>query len=205
MSAGGTTALYHACSNGHTECARRLLAVDGMQVDDDVDDDIETALFGAANSGHADTLSLLLQRPSLDVNARLNHKCTPLMVASFMGKLECARQLLAVDGINLDARDDNGDTALAYAAGGGQPTIMTLLIERGANVNTTNANGATVLQCASNSDNVECVRLLLNLVDSEVVNKVTSYGSTASEFGRRELNRLIFIKMQSRFFKFIYN
>jgi ankyrin repeat protein len=109
-----------------------------------VDDaNMASALCEAAKGGYTDVLSMWLQQPNVDVNAQTHHKTTPLLVASEHGELECVQQLLAVDGINLDAMDDDGDTALSCAANKGHVTIVALLIKNGANVNAVGVLGPT--------------------------------------------------------------
>jgi ankyrin repeat protein len=141
----------------------------------EADDDGWKAVMRACEIDGPDRLKTL-------INARTNYKLTPLMGASFMGKLECVQQLLAVDGINLDAMPDDGCTALAYAALAGHVNIVELLIAHGANVNTKNIYNKTVLHFASEGNNVECVRLLLNIIDMKMVDKVTGNGETVPEF-----------------------
>lgn len=62
----------------------------------------------------------------------------------------------------IDTLDDDGDSALHYAAYGKQVEIMEYLIEKGADVNAVNATRCSVLHVSTvMSDKVE--RLLLRL------------------------------------------
>lgn len=56
---------------------------------------------------------------------------TPLMLAAAWNQLDTARQLLGA-GVNVDARDINGDTALNWAAYYGNISIADLLLSAGA-------------------------------------------------------------------------
>lgn len=65
----------------------------------------------------------------------------------------CTKVLVAWlldNGFTVEERDNDGNTALLFAAWGGHLATMKLLIDRGANLNEKNDNGHTVLLSASN-------------------------------------------------------
>lgn len=66
--------------------------------------------------------------------------------------------LILSDSVNLKIKDAEGDDALNHASSGQPAAIIKLLLQAGANPNTTNAIGKTPLHKATN---VECVRLLM--------------------------------------------
>lgn len=71
-------------------------------------------------------------------------------------------QLLLASGAKLDFKDKNGNTALHHAAKKGDPNLIALFVERGANVNAVNAQGRTPLFEALLSNPV-AVNLLIHL------------------------------------------
>jgi ankyrin repeat protein len=66
----------------------------------------------ASENGHTTQLRQLLRNPSIDVNARDEHGCTPLHVAA---NADVARYLLRDKRIGYDAEDNTGRSALHYA------------------------------------------------------------------------------------------
>ena len=105
--------LINAARDGHTAIVERLLAAEGIDVNG-VDEEGDTALILAADQGHTDIVELLLAVPGIDVNA--NPGETALIVAASEGHTDIAELLLAVPGINVNAEDDEGATALTWAA-----------------------------------------------------------------------------------------
>lgn len=80
------------------------------------------------------------------------------------GDAQTARDLLDADGGLIDARDTDGSTPLHCAAWKGHKEVVSLLIERGADVNAQNNNthwGGTPLHAAAHANNTEIVHLLI--------------------------------------------
>jgi ankyrin repeat protein len=136
------------------------------------------------------TLRLLL-RNSADVNAKSKTGVTTLHLAANNGNIESAQELVK-NGANLNAKDnknraplyyciqnghykvakfllDNGSTIedgaelLCRAASSDFPDGISLLLERGVNVNAKEAkDGKTSLHCASIEGSNKCVKVLLD-------------------------------------------
>lgn len=96
---------------------------------------------------------------------RLNEKTSALFTEIF--------GLLISHGAKVDLRDEEGYTALMYAAQTEYPVLVQLLISHGANVNVQAKDGRTALMEAADSSELENVRILLeagakvNLKDDE--------------------------------------
>jgi hypothetical protein len=99
----GTTPLFMACQNGHTEVVGLLLACDGIEVNKAKTTTGATPLYMACQEGHTEVVGLLLACDGIDVNkARSNNGATPLHTAAHSGYLSIA-QLLVVFGANVAA------------------------------------------------------------------------------------------------------
>jgi hypothetical protein len=92
--------------------------------------------------------ALLTQKPSL-IEDRDSHGNTLLHIAVQAGQLETARLLLD-RGIDVNAANDEKETAFAMAAGVSSPNVrvLWLLLDRGANVNSVDKDGNTPLHLA---------------------------------------------------------
>ena len=81
--------------------------------------------------------------------------------------------LIERDGVDINARDNEGMTPLIWAAYGGNESVARLLIERGADMNATDNRGMTALLVVAMSPDEATVRLLIergvdtNAMDSE--------------------------------------
>lgn len=100
---------------------------------------------------------LLLQHPTIDVNALNAAGESALMMAALKGDLAGAKLLLA-SGAHLN---QPGWSALHYAASGPRPELVQLLLEQGATVNARSPNGTTPLMMAARYGSEDSVRLLL--------------------------------------------
>jgi ankyrin repeat protein len=76
-------------------------------------------------------VKLLLDKGA-NVNVKENRNgATPLIVAAFEGNKEVIEQLLA-KGADIDAKDNEGNTALSLASARGHTAVVELLKARGA-------------------------------------------------------------------------
>ncbi|MBI4844107.1 MAG: ankyrin repeat domain-containing protein [Nitrospirae bacterium] len=80
-------------------------------------------------------------------------------------------------GANVNTRDDDGETALIYAAQKEHADIVRLLIEAGADVNATTGGGFSALIYSARNGDTESVKLLLG--KGANVNIATNRGATA--------------------------
>lgn len=82
-----------------------------------------------------------------------------LRVAAHNGDTEKVERLLK-RGANIEARDDNGQTALIHAARNGNTEIVGLLLKRGADTEAENDHGQTALMIATDLGEKEIADLL---------------------------------------------
>ena len=97
---------------------------------------------------------------------RQNAIADEFVQAAMWGHLQTVRFLLEA-GIDKDAVDDVGGTALLRSAAEGHADVVRLLLEASADKNTFDRRGDTAIASASSAGHVEIVRLLLE-ADADV-------------------------------------
>ena len=117
------------------------------------------ALMVAAAKGHVQAVKLLLAEGA-DANTHDVYFWTPLHRASYENRDAVVRELLNVSGLNIDAKDDQGATALHHAASKGNLRIVSQLLDMGADPMIADANGRTVQTYASQSGHDELLAWL---------------------------------------------
>ena len=107
------------------------------------------------------------------------NQLVPLVEAASEGDTKAVAQLLATDGVDVNAATASGDTALIRAAHRGHiEVVRMLLIAEGINVNAANEEGGTALLLAAARGRTEVCTLLLS--DEAVdVSAVDEYGRPA--------------------------
>ena len=123
---------------------------------------------------------------SSDLNAKNDKGQTPIMAAleyvKYTPKLADYAQALLEKGIDVNATDKKGNSALSYACKAGNFAVAKSLIEKGANVNIADSEGNTLLIQAAAGESIELVKLLVE--KGADVNSKNKYDSTAiSEAG----------------------
>ena len=100
---------------------------------------------------------VLLAQPALDVNALNQAGESALMMAALKGNL-AGLDLLLARGARIS---QPGWSAIHYAATGPEPQVVTLLIDRGADLNAVSPNGTTPLMMAAQYGPEDSVKILL--------------------------------------------
>jgi ankyrin repeat protein len=119
-------------------------------------------LLFASLMGQRQLVQLLLRARPKGALQPDNQGLTPLMAASRNGHTATVRLLLLARGMrdSIDVADKAGTTALMYAVRGSHAAAAKVLVNAGANVRLTDANGMTPLQVATNNNDGMCMRLL---------------------------------------------
>ena len=167
------TPLHIACSNGAEEVVDLLLS---KGADVNVLSGAGSPLHRAVFSGNANIIRKLL-RAGADINAVIASRgWTPLHMAAVSGWHEAAK-VLVENGIDLNTADKRGVTALHYAVSSGTreaEKVAVLLLEHGAEFDTSASDGSTPLLTAAQKGKVEAVKLLLGKgADNSAKDKAT--------------------------------
>jgi ankyrin repeat protein len=131
---------------------QKLVEVGGEQGVGEQDEHGVTPLHHAAGAGHEEVLTVLLSHGA-QANSKDGQGKTPLMMASLGGHMVGVQKLLQVVGNQgLADTDEDGWTALHFAASRGRTEVVTLLSSRGAKVQSYNSEGNTPLMLACRND-----------------------------------------------------
>src|SRR5580693_3786045 len=119
-----------------------------------------TALHWAVRLDDLETADLLI-RAGANVKAANRFGATPLSLAATNGNAAMIEKLLKA-GENANAVvSESGDTVLMLAARTGKPDAVAMLLNRGADVNKTNATGQTALMWAASQRNSAALHVLI--------------------------------------------
>jgi ankyrin repeat protein len=153
----GGTPLMYASLGGNPEVTAQLLAA-GARPGEKAKLGW-TALAVAAVKGRTDVIRVLLEAGA-DQQVQDTYGWTPLMRAADSRRLEVVRVLLGSPGVNLDARQEYGQTALHIAAAAGDDAIVNLLVASGADVTARDNRGNTPAAIARLADHAELAEQL---------------------------------------------
>lgn len=150
--------LIWAAQWGYVEIMRILLDVSGVHADEK-NTTGTTALMYANN---ADMARFLISRGA-NVREKAQNKDTPLIIASFLGRLDVV-QLLLSSGANVDDINKTGATALRGAIEKNHVDVIRALLDNGADVNLSDStlSLSPPLMYAARIGNMEVVRLLIS-------------------------------------------
>jgi ankyrin repeat protein len=154
----GRTVLVNAAAGGDLNVVKLLLER-GADVNV-ADNSGYTALHHAIEARYDDVSEVLLSHPKLDPNARGLNGVTTLMSYVWRERKDAVQKLLD-RGADVNAQDDDGDSALHGAAQNGNIEIMDLLVAKGANLNLKNKVGGTPLMWAAVYGHEDAARRLL--------------------------------------------
>ena len=155
------TPLSLACSGGRYEVVEVLLRRNANKEHRNVSDYTPLAL--AASGGYVNIIKLLLAHGA-EINSRTGSKLgiSPLMLAAMNGHTASVKLLLDM-GSDINAQiETNRNTALTLACFQGRHEVVSLLLDRKANVEHRAKTGLTPLMEAASGGFVEVGRVLLD-------------------------------------------
>ena len=161
----GNTPLHYA-SEWHLNSAIIALIQKGAKLEAK-NGNGESAVYSAVKGGDdsPSTINVLVSNglviDSKNKLGRDNLGNTPLHAAVKWSAFNTAKTLIAL-GVDVDAQNFSGKTALSDACRSVKKDMAILLIKNGADINATDATGRTVLMDAISSNHEEMVRLLLS-------------------------------------------
>lgn len=125
----------------------------------------ETALFSSVKGDNPSTIQILADYgavvDSKDNHARDNLGNTPLHACVKWNALKAAKTLISM-GVDVNAQNLSGKTALSEACRSAKKEMAVLLIQNGADINASDSAGRTALMDAISSRNEQMVSLLLS-------------------------------------------
>ncbi len=135
------------------------------------------ALIAAIQAPAPKIAAALLDQPGIKPDVRNSLDESPLMLAALKGNVDLCKKLISRDAdVN-----KTGWTALHYAATGGFPEIVQLLIDNFAYIDAESPNGTTPLMMAAMYGNAPTVKTLLDGgADPYIKNAL---GMSAVDFG----------------------
>lgn len=175
------TPLIHAVKNGSVTVASYLVH---MGADPNTSDSsINTAVHYAAAFGWKECLKYLIS-VGADANANNLWKTSPLAIAMMKGHLACADLLLDQKGVDVNVRNDNGDTLVIQVLRLSHPSILAqvrfLVQDKKADINLPDRSGQFPLIIAIRSRSQQRKRRIILL-------NITAYcnNNFMSRFGNR--------------------
>ena len=162
----GSNAVFEAILHKHPEVLHVLLSIEILDQNLDIntthpEKGNSTALMLAASAGLESTVTLLLERPKIAVNAKNTQGWTALAFAAYKNHYGIVKQLLSYPGIEVDVANDNGATPLIIAAEYGNDEIVAELLRKHADVEYTQFDGTTAILRAINNGHTLVVKVIL--------------------------------------------
>jgi ankyrin repeat protein len=116
-----------------------------------------------------------------------------LRVHAYKGEVEPIKELLA-QGVNVNARDEQGGTALMLAAMANKVEVVKLLLEHGADVNAQSDGGNTALIAAAGKGNLEILQLLVDAGADPLIKNESGMTAAVNAAFSSQPESVIFLK-----------
>ncbi|XP_067663216.1 putative ankyrin repeat protein RF_0381 [Haliotis asinina] len=172
MENDGNNILHLDCLWGNIEVVKYVLTKDIVDING-------RSVYGttpviqAAKEGHKEVL-YMLSINGADMTTTDESGSNILHLAVSNDRTECARYIITQDFVNINASDDEGMTPLLLAAFEGNGDVFALLVRKGADLTSVDADGDNILLNACVGGNVDIVKYLLTLKD--IVNDINKRG-----------------------------
>eukprot|EP00041_Stephanoeca_diplocostata_P005533 m.63544 g.63544 ORF g.63544 m.63544 type:complete len:276 (-) comp15840_c2_seq7:195-1022(-) len=117
-------------------------------------------LHAIISSGNLSQVQEYLTKRGQDINLRDGRGLTPLMVACDRDHGDIVRYLATVPGVNVNATDEDNQTALHYAVIIGNADAAKALVDANADISAKDSDGADALSIAREDSLVELISVL---------------------------------------------
>ncbi|CAK4654907.1 unnamed protein product [Aphanomyces euteiches] len=174
------TALHKAAEHGHFNIVKELLAHNANVNKQTYED--KTALYWASARGNLEIVKILLEKKAKASIVNENGE-TPLFRAIVEGHFDIVVALLEASDPSVNKANYEDATPLHEASKKGKLDIVKLLLDHGADVDSTDQDGFTALEWASYNGYFEIVKILLHHDAS--VNTADKDGMTALMWATR--------------------
>lgn len=117
-------------------------------------------VFAIARNGSVEEMKLLFEKDKKCVNETDKYGFSPLILASYRGNFEVAKYLITIVS-DINYKSSEG-TALMAAVMRNDVQLISLLIEKKANLDLTSQSGVTALMLATQFKKIEIIKILLH-------------------------------------------
>ncbi len=155
---GESNPLYVAAQEGHLEVCKILIA-NGANTEEKFRDGY-TPVYVTSQRGHQLIVQCLYENGA-DIDMRCDSGSTPLYIAAQEGNVDVIKYILSKSKRSLEAQFRTGFTPIYVAARNGHDSVVQILIDAGANINSTDLEGSTPVYVAAQNGYTEIVRILL--------------------------------------------
>eukprot|EP00731_Ephydatia_muelleri_P027983 Em0019g856a len=169
----GLTPLHCAVMCNQPEHIKVLLSSTDASVKSK-DGEGRTPLTYAVLVGSPQCIKAILGHNDDVINITDEQGRTPLHYACAEGSVDCLKMLLSYKKCNLHCQDNRGTSALHWAAAANHPTLVQLLLRRGADRALKDHDGFTALDHALQRGNRKCVEVLQSQPPLNRSNSMTS-------------------------------
>ncbi|XP_067664250.1 putative ankyrin repeat protein RF_0381 [Haliotis asinina] len=168
----GINILHLACLWGNIEVVKYVLTKDIVDINVRSMDKT-TPVMEAVIAGQKEMLYMLsINGADMTTTDESGYNILHLAVSN--DRKECARYIITQDFVNINASDDEGMTPLLLAAFEGNGDVFALLVRKGADLTSVDADGDNILLNACVGGNVDIVKYLITLKD--IVNDINKRG-----------------------------
>ncbi|XP_069104161.1 uncharacterized protein [Argopecten irradians] len=175
----GVSILHIAAYHGNISLIRYLKR-NQSEIFPLTDDQDRSALHAAAAGGNI-TVFMEMSRAELSPTSVTKSGATVLHIAAYMGKLELLIEIIDKFSHIIPLIDNQGNTALHFAAAGGHINVLKELTKAGLSPTSVTNDGSTILHLAVGDGRVEMVSHIINNI-TEIIPTVNKYGETVMHY-----------------------